>query len=266
MQTKRDVFWFAAPGRRQLMETTESQRDTLDNGDISTVHNTWVPDLNGRLGLRLRQIERTQSAAAELRETRTSLMPSPDATLRETERTEYTEHRVDSGVVRYDSAHLIRDVNGRWQPIETRHGEVRETGAAERVEDETISRPDINGHLTVDERIVFRRATAGGQEQVVIEIYAPYANGFSRDRSLALVERVRRTTTATADGGRRTVEEVEGANSVALNDPMQVIRRTVTTVRQVGQDRSLTEREVYERDLNGRLRIVAKDTEARTGR
>lgn len=262
-QTRRDVFGFAADRRRRLLETTESLQETLANGDASAVHNTWAPDLNGRLGLTSRQIEQTRSAAPDVRQTDTTLLvPSLNETLRETERIEYTERRINPGVVRHDRTHLVRDVNGRWQPIETRRGEARKIGASERMKEETIQRRDINGKLAVDERNVTRRSNANEQDDVVIETYAPYADGLSRsDSRLALSQRVHRTTTATADGGRYTVEEVEGRSQVAPNDPMRVIRRTVTTVRHIGTDRWITERQVFERDVNGRLRLVINDTE-----
>src|SRR6185503_7318762 len=144
--------------------------------------------------------------------------------------------------IRHESTQLIRDINGRWQPIGARHGEAREIGASERIEEETIQRRDLNGNLVVEERNVTRRSNANDKEQVVIETYAPYADGLPR---LALSQRVHRTTTATADGGRYTVEEVEGRSLVAPNDPMRMIRRTVTTVRQIGTDRWVTERQVF---------------------
>src|SRR4029453_17120928 len=141
----------------------------------------------------------------------TLLMPGVNDTLRETERTQYTERRLNPGVVRHDSTHLVRDVNGRWQPIETRRGEAREIGASERMEEETIQRRDMNGKLAVEEKTVTRRSNANTQEHVVIETYAPYVDGSSRsDSGLALSQRVHRTTTATADGGPYIVEEVEG--------------------------------------------------------
>ena len=97
----------------------------------------------------------------------------------------------------------------------------------------------------------------------MIETYAPYADGLPRP---ALSQRVHRTTTATADGGRYTVEEVEGRSRSAPNDPMRVTRRTVTTVRQIAVDRRVTERQVFERDVNGQLRLVISDTEEKVGR
>jgi hypothetical protein len=265
-QTRRDVFGIAADRRRRLFETTESLRETQANGDTSAVHNTRAQDLNGRLGLMSRQMERTRSTAPDVRQTDTTLLaPDLNEALRETERIEYTERRINPGVVRHDSTHLVRDVNGRWQPIETRRGEAREIGA-ERIEEDTIQRRDINGKLAVDEKTVTRRSNANAQDDVVIEIYAPYVDGLPRsDSRLPLSQRVHRTTTATADGGRYTIEEVEGRNLVAPNDPLRVIRRTVTTVRQIGTDRWVTERQVFERDVNGRLRLVINETEERAG-
>jgi hypothetical protein len=266
-QTRYDVFGFTADRGRRLLETTQSLRETQANGDTSGVHNTWTPDLNGRLGLMSRQIEQTRSTAPDVRQTDTTLLVSRfNETLQETERTEYTEHRINPGVVQHDSAHLVRDINGRWQPIETRRGEAREIGASERIEEDTIQRRDINGKLAVDEKTVTRRSNANAQDDVVIEIYAPYVDGLPRSGSrLPLSQRVHRTTTATADGGRYTIEEVEGRNLVAPNDPLRVIRRTVTTLRQIGTDRWVTERQVFERDVNGRLRLVINETEERAG-
>ena len=97
-QTRRDVFRFPADGRRRLLETTESLQETLANGDTSAIHNTWAPDLNGRLRLTSRQIEQTRSAAPDVRQTDTTLLvPYLNETLRETERTEYTERRINPG-------------------------------------------------------------------------------------------------------------------------------------------------------------------------
>jgi hypothetical protein len=263
-QTRRDVFGFAPDGRRRLVEATDTLRETPANGDSRVIHNTSAPDLNARVSLTSRQIEETRSAAAGVRDTHTTLLvPDLNETLRATERTEYTERLINPGQVRHGSTQLTRDVNGRWQPIEARQGEAREIGASERMEEETIQRRDMNGNLVVEERNVTRRSNANGKEQVVIETYAPYADGISR---FALSQRVHRTTTATADGGRYTVEEVEGRSHGAPNDPMRVTRRTVTTVRQVAADRWVTERQVFERDVNGQLRLVINDTEERGGK
>src|SRR6185295_20044437 len=102
--------------------------------DTRTIHDTSAPDLAGRPSMTSRQIDETRSAAPDVRETHTTLLvPDLDNTLRATERTDYTEQLIQPGLIRHDSTTLALDINGRWQPIEARHGEARETGASERV-------------------------------------------------------------------------------------------------------------------------------------
>jgi hypothetical protein len=76
-----------------------------------------------------------------------------------------------------------------------------------------------------------------------------------------LSERVRTSTTVTPDGGRSTVEEVEARNPVAAGDPMRVRQRTVSTLRKIGPDRWVTERQVFELDVNGRLVPTVTETQ-----
>ena len=185
----------------------------------------------------------------------TLLLPGLNEPLREIERTEYTERQVSPEVVRYEGAQLVRDANGRWKPIEIRRGEVRKAGT-DRVEEETIQRPDLNGNLALKEVNVIRGSGTKGQEQVEIETYAPQKDVHNLDGRPPLSTRVRRSTTATADGGSYTVEEVEARSRVSPNDPMRVVRRIVTTVSPGGPDEWVTQSQIFEIDPNGRLRLV----------
>ena len=268
VQTRRDVFGFSADGRSRLFEVTESLSEAFANGDTRTVHDTWTPDLDGRLALVSRLIDRTQSTEPDVRHRDTTrLVTDVNGRLRETARTASTARVVSPGIIRHDTTHLRRDVNGRWQSIETRRVDVREIGTSERVDEETIHRMDMNGRLAVVVRNVIHRSSANEQDDVVIETYAPYAEGFRRaDSRLALWQRVQVTMTPTADGGSSAVEEVEGRSRVAPSDPLRVIRRTVTTTREVGADQWVAERQVFERDANGRMRLVINDAEERAGR
>jgi hypothetical protein len=255
-QTRQDVFRVTVDGRRQLSETTESRQDTQPGGDTS-VRTTWTADLNGGLRLTSRLIEETRSSTPDVQRTDTTLLlPDINDTIRETERTEHTAQRVAPQVVRHDSTHLVRDINGQWKPIEIRRGEVREIGSSERVEEETIQRPDLNGNLAVAETNVIRSSRSKDQEQVEIDTYAPRTDVHGTNGRPPLSERIHRTTTATANGGRYTVEDVEARSRVSPNEPLQVVRRIVTTVTPVGADQFVTERQVFERDVNGRLRLV----------
>lgn len=253
-ETTRELFDFDLQGRRRLLETVESLRETLPNGNTTAVQTTSAPDVNGRRAVLSRQVERTRSSPSDVRQTETSLFaPDPGGALRETERSLHEERRITPGVVGHESTYSIRDVNGRWQPIEARRGEAREIGASERIDDETIQRLDVNGKLVDDERIVTRSFSANARDHAVIETYA------RSEGRLVLSQRVHRTTTATPDGGRYTVEEVEGRNPVAPSEPLRVIRRTVTTVRRVRAGGWSTEQELFERDVNGRLMLVGRE-------
>jgi hypothetical protein len=266
--TRHDVFGLDGQRQRTLLERTQSEQEISADGNTSTVQNGWVSDLNGRLGLTSRQIEKTRSIAPDIRQSDTTLLrPGMNETLRESERTEYTERQISPTVVRRDTTQLVRDVNGLWQSTETRSRELRELGSSERLEEEMIRRRDMNGKLTVSERSITRRSEANGREDVVIETYAQNAEGFLRsDTRLGLSHRVRTSTTATADGGRYTVEEVEARSQVAPSDPMRVIRRTVVTVRKIDPDRWATERQVFELNVNGRLVPVVTETEETAGK
>lgn len=249
-QTIREVFDFDLEHRRRLVETVESLREILPEGDTA-VHTTWAPDVNGRHAVLSRQVERTRWSPSGGHQTETMLfVPHLNEALRETERSLYEERRAGAGVVEHESTYSVRDVNGRWQPVETRRGEAREIGGSERIDDETVQRLDVNGKLVDDERTVARSYSANAQDHAVIEIYT------RSDGRLVLSERVHRTTTATPDGGRYTVEEVEGRNPVASSDPLRVIRRIVTTARRASTGGWVTEQEVFERDVNGRLLLV----------
>ena len=250
-QTTREVFAFDLERRRQLVGAVESVREALANGDISAVHTTWAPDVNGRRAVLSRQVERTRSSPPEVHRTETSVfVPHLGDALRETERSFHEERRVRPGVVGRESTYSIRDVNGRWQPIETRRGEAREIGASERIDDETVQRLDVNGKLADDERTVTRSFSANGRDHAEIETYA------RSEGRLVLSRRVHLTTTSSPDGGRHTVEEVAARNPVAPSEPLRVIRRIVTTVRPLRAGGWTSEQEVFERDVNGRLLLV----------
>jgi len=263
--TRRDVFGFDAQHKRMLMETTVGERTATANGNTRSVENTWTSDINGQRALAARRIEETRSIAPGQQQRDTTLfLATPDG-LQGSERTEYSEHRVAPTVIRQEGRDLIRDLNGRWQAIETRNGQTRGAGSAERVSEETVQAPDLTGTLALRDRVVSRTSESKDVQEVVTETYSQGAEGFVRsDSHLALLQRVRRSTTLTADGGRNVVEEVEARNPMVPGDPMRVVQRTVVSVRKVAPDRWQTERQVFARDLNGRFILVVNDTEDTT--
>lgn len=266
-RTQRDVFYFAAQRKRTLAATTQSEQETRPNATTTNVERTWVAGLDGQLTLSTGYSEERRLVSPGLQQTdATVLLQGPERSLREVERHQFTEQQVSSAVIRYDSTHSVRDLfNGRWVPTEARSGEARGIGSAERVEEETIQRPNLVGALVLRDKVVTRTSESNGENRVVIDTYSQDAEGFVRnDSRLALRQRVRRSTTVTADGGRSTVEEIEARNPLAPSDPMHVIQRTLVTVRSAAPGRWVIERQIFERDANGRMFLVTTDTEETT--
>jgi hypothetical protein len=127
---------------------------------------------------------------------------------------------------------------------------------------ETVTtRRDLNGRDVVSEQVVTHRArTNGGEERVIIEIYLPSMEA----GRLALTQRINRVTTLTKDGSQ-TIEEAEKPSRVSPGDPLRVVRRSVTTMRRSGSDSYVSERQVFELDVNGRFVPVLTQTEHNSG-
>jgi hypothetical protein len=254
VQMKRDRFGFPSHQRR-LLETTQSEQTMLSRGGTQTVHRTWSPDVNGRMYLVSQRIGETNPVTpGENRTVTVVLEPGINEPLHATQRIERTERRL-GGNLRDESAEFMRDMNGGWQAIATRTAETRNVGLS-RHREETVRHRDANGHLMTSERIVSSHVETDRRTVEVIETYSRDAEGWMRAAGLGLRERVHRTTTTTADGGRSSIEEVEARNPAAPSDPLRVFRRSMTTVRKIGPARWLTELQVFELDLNGRMALV----------
>ena len=259
------VYTIGTQGERVLHERTESNQARLRDNTVQSVSQTWTADVNGRLGLLANSIEERRADAGVSESSTRVFVAGVDGRLTESARTTHNEKQVSPSVVRHDSTVMYRDLNGAWQPVETRQSDERNTDSAGHLEEETVSRPDINGVMGISERNVTRRSVANGREDVLIERYVPRDPGAvhrSPDR-MELNERIRVSTTIATDGTRETIEEVEGRNPQAAGDPMRVRQRTVTTVRPLGGDRSAVERQTFDLDANGRLVLTA--TERREG-
>ena len=103
--------------------------------------------------------------------------------------------------------------------------------------------------------MVTRRARTNGKERVVVETYLPSIGGAPH-----LSQRVDSVTTVTSYG-TQTVEETEQHDPVAPSEPLRVVRRTLTTVRTSGAESHVSERKVFERDLNGHFVLVRTEAE-----
>jgi hypothetical protein len=121
---------------------------------------------------------------------------------------------------------------------------------------ETITTRDLNGRDNVSRKVVTQRSRTKNEERIVIEIYDPSIEA----GRLALSKRIDRVTTVTEDGSE-TVEEVAERHLAAPNEPLHVIRRSVTINRRDGTGSQRSEQHVVEADGNGRLVSVPRERE-----
>ena len=266
-QMKRDVVGFGAHGERTLLETTQSEHQTLPDGTVTILQSTWTPDLNRRLRLTSRQIQHKQSISPDNREIDTVIYRiGIEGALQESESIRQTERSIRPDVLRRESTRLVRDANGRLQPAETRSQDVRIAGGSEYLEAETIHRPDVDGDPILSERAVIRRVSAGAADQTVTETFSRNVAGLMESGSrLELTRRVRRTVTVASDGSVRVIEEIEERIPGSPGEPIRPVRRTVETIRKVDAERWATDVQVFHLDLNGRFVLTAVEAGEATG-
>jgi hypothetical protein len=119
-----------------------------------------------------------------------------------------------------------------------------------------VGAAEQTGGSAAVEKVVTHEAQTTDREQVVIETYSPSLEA----GRLWLSRLVRRVKSVTSEG-TQTVEDTEERNPAAPSDPMRLVRRIVTTERNTEPESHLTERRVFEPDLNGRLVLVVSETE-----
>jgi len=264
VKIKRECYGNGVYGPLTLIETSVADQEKFTDGSSRTTTNTWVPDSGGRLNLSSRRIEETKSLASDVQQTATSFYAaSVNEPLRESERILTTERRVSPSLVRTDTQRQFRDANGQWQTTGTREQEVRTAGRGEVVEEETVRIVGGDNKLTVSQKAITHRFTNNSSDQVVTEVYSPDRPGLVRDpaKPLMLSQRIRVTTTPTANGGSQTITETEAPDPAVLNGPLRLVSRTVETVRQVGPDVWETQRYTFTLDGSGRLVLTTDEKE-----
>jgi hypothetical protein len=68
-QTKHEVYVPDGQGRRRLLETSQTDVQTLGAGSSRSVTDSFTPDLNGRLNVSGRQVEEIKTPSANVRQT-----------------------------------------------------------------------------------------------------------------------------------------------------------------------------------------------------
>ena len=125
-----------------------------------------------------------------------------------------------------------------------------------------VTERQLTGVQRVGQQVMTRSARIPHGEEVVSETYLPSLEG----GRLVLSQRVRRVTTKASDGTETTVEETEARSDASPGDPMRLIKRSITTVRTDASGAKVTEQQVFELDINGRLVPVLTQIEQKSRR
>jgi hypothetical protein len=251
----------SSPATADAQATSRLRQTTNQSGARETsTEIEETPNGDGRMVPVRQTVVEVIRAGTIVRTTSETSRPDLNGRLRPMERTEHVERSITPQEVRSTTTASHVDVNNRWQVTEVRTHDARTIGGADDVE-ETIRQPDLNGTLWERQRSVSRVTRENGREDAVVETFdqGRYAAGSTTHTTMS--GRMRRTTTPRGDGGHQIVEEVEERSLVAPDEPLRVVRRVVETTRRTGSGGWEMERQLFERDPNNRLILIASETE-----
>jgi hypothetical protein len=246
-------------GERNLIQVQEEEKQDLPNGGSKSVRTNSAPDAGGRLQLVQREVEETRATGANTQEKKTTLfMNDSYSTFAPVKRTVEIQTKTGENASQYRTSVESPDLSGKWQVTETREGKIRQAGQ-EKTTDETLSRSDANGVLSVAGRTVRKEGTdKSGDTRSTVEEYSDTIPGSSPDGKLHLNQRVT-TVKKSGEKGSKTEQQVENRNPGSPNDGLRVSTKTIDIVR-AGQGGTSQTRTTQTLNGSGNLAVVEVDT------
>ena len=249
-------------GQKHLTQMIEEEIRTLPGGDQKLVRTSSNPDVNGRLQIVRQEIQDAKQISSSVRETKTTtLSPNANGDLTPILQTEERETRGNDNATKVRSSTLLPDGNGHWQVSEIRERETQQEKRKDRVEEERVLRPDLDGKFAVAERTVTREPEGGpGERRQTVETYSTEIPGASGDGSLHLNQRVTTVHRQRSDGGNVTEEQIEERNPAAPADNPRITQKTIDIVRPSAGGTTSETKTLQSLDSNGNLAVVWIDT------
>src|SRR6185369_9478050 len=113
-------------GNRSLVQVTEEERITSANGGQDLSRTTSNPDLNGRLQIVQKEIQRIKQKSPTVQEsTTTILMPDVNGALNPSMRVQQRETKTGEHSTAFRKSTMLPDGNGNWQTAEVREGTMK---------------------------------------------------------------------------------------------------------------------------------------------
>jgi hypothetical protein len=197
-------------GGRVLVQETREEQQKFGGGAEKVVRSTSSPDANGNLHTVQQEVRESKSAGTGVRQTdSTILLPDVNGNLSPSRKTQVVESKKSDQLTEYKQSVSLPDANGSWRVSEVREGKITGSDAQNRVREENVIHPDLDGHLTVDQRTVTKdEKPAGGEKRQTVDTYSTYSPGSSPD-GMQLNERVVTVDKTNSGGSRSSVRQVQ---------------------------------------------------------
>jgi hypothetical protein len=260
VRTTTRTFGRDADGEKTLLQVSEEEKKTSPGGNWSLVRSVSNPDANGNLQLVQRQIEETKKTGNDSEEMKTTVMlPGGNGELTEAMKTQELRKKAADGAIDSQKTTLLPDGNGSWQVDEVKRTTIRQEGK-NRSSDETTSRSDANGNLSVTSQTVSKESeNAPGESVNTVQTYSVDVPGVPRDGDLHAVQRVTTTVHRNSTGAENVEQQVEKTNAADPESGLQVTAITIDTTRPDSSGTRAT-RTIQARNANDDLSVVSVDT------
>lgn len=126
---------------------------------------------------------------------------------------------------------------------------------------ETVYRPDVSGHLMLNDRTMTRTWTTEGTDRRTDEVFTTNVPNQVQSMQPRLFQLVETRRTNRPDGGWTTTRTV----SETRNQQLRVVKQVIENTTLEGRTGRVTERTVRQLDVNGRLEAVETRTVRETG-
>jgi len=245
-------------GQRNLTQETREEWRSLPGGEKKVTRTTSNPDGNGGLQVVQRALVDSKQVSPGVRETKTTLFSADGSGgLAATVEIHERESQRDANTVEFSKSTSLSDGVGHWTLNEVREGVSRKDEGGGITKEESVSRPDAEGKMTVMERTVSKQsATGGGERSETTETYSNNVPGQAGSEGLRLVRRestVQRTGTT---GARSTTRRVEQKNPGDPSAGLQLTQEAIDIVRPGANGTAAQTSTIRTSDSNGRLNTV----------
>ena len=220
-------------GQRTIIQQRQEETRSLAGGEEKTERTTSNLDGNGGLQVVQRELVDSKQVSPGVTSTKSTIYSADGSGgLGATVQTELTEKKTDAGTKEFKKTTMLSDGAGHWQVSEVRHGTTQPQAAGGQIKEESVSRPDSSGALSVQERTVTREATASsGEKQAATETYSIYVPGLANDGGLQLVKRENTVQRTGAGGQQSTTQQIEQLNPGDPSSGLHVAGQATEIVR-----------------------------------